>query len=537
MIVWSSSESFRYDFFLRNDKSRHGSLQISALAFFVWLVLFLHGCSTLTVPPPSSPAVCALPPAESGIIAKTAHRFSTLHAPPASGFLALSDNQAAYEWRLNLVDQAVQSIDVQYFIWQNDATGVMLFERLLQAADRGVRVRMLVDDFVFAAKDRNIAAITRHPNFDIKIYNPGRVRDSTLGGIGEFMLYFKELNRRMHNKLFVVDNRMAIVGGRNVGDAYFGLSDDYNFRDLDVLVVGSVVEEISHAFDEYWNTELAYPGSAMSDKATIDDLADLRSRVSDYMATQRDRLATYLEPSSGSIDALEQLPRIMAIGEAHFIQDDPVVVDGEQLRLIDMLDHIADPSQSELIFVTPYLIPMKGSLEELAQTAARGVEVDMLTGSMGANNHTAAHSHYKKYRRSILSTGAHLYEFKHDPSPKIQDTSNVEPIEAPFISLHTKAIVADGKRCFVGSLNLDPRALDINTENGLYIDSPGLCGQLAREFEALMAPDNAWRVYLNHDNALRWESSSGTTSIQPARSFWQRIADFFFRLLPIESQL
>lgn len=523
--------------FLHDNQSRHGFLQIGALALFVWLMPFLHGCSTLTVPPPSSPAVYAERPAPSGVIARTAQRFSTIHAPPASGFLALTDNQAAYEWRLTLVDQAVQSIDVQYFIWQNDATGLMLFERLLQAADRGVRVRMLVDDFVFAAKDRNIAAITQHPNFDIKIYNPGRVRDSTLGGIGEFMLYFKELNRRMHNKLFVVDNRMAIVGGRNIGDPYFGLSETYNFRDLDVLVVGSVVEEISHAFDEYWNAELAYPGSAMSDKATIDDLADLRSRVSDYMATQRDRLATYLEPSSGSIDALEQLPRIMAIGEAHFIQDDPVVVDGEQLRLIDMLDHIADPSQSELIFVTPYLIPVKGSLEELAQTAARGVEVNILTGSMGANNHTAAHSHYKKYRRSILATGANLYEFRHDPSPKIQDTSNVEPIEAPFISLHTKAMVADGERCFVGSLNLDPRALDINTENGLYIDSPGLCGQLSKEFETLLDPDNAWRVYLNNDNALRWESSSGTTSIQPARSFWQRIADFFFRLLPIESQL
>lgn len=211
------------------------------------------------------------------------------------------------------------------------------------------------------------------------------------------------------------------------------------------------------------------------------------------VAAQTNLLAAYLGPSSRLTDALEQLPLIMATGEAHFIQDEPVRLDGEEVRLFDMLDHIAEPSQSKLIFVTPYLIPVKGSLEELAKTAGRGVRVKILTSSMGANNHTAAHSHYKKYRRPILATGADLFEFRHDPSQSTRDVSNVDPIRAEFISLHIKAIVSDRERCFVGSLNLDPRALDINTENGLYFDSPGLCGQLAKEFEALMAPDDAWR--------------------------------------------
>jgi len=156
---------------------------------------------------------------------------------------------------------------------------------------------------------------------------------------------------------------------------------------------------------------------------------------------------------------------------------------------------------------------------------------------MGANNHTAAHSHYKKYRRSILAIGAELYEFKHDPSPVIRDISDVEPVEAGFICLHVKAMVGDRKRCFIGSLNLDPRALEINTENGLYIESTGLCGQLAEQFDTLMSPENAWRVFLNEDNEIRWESNSGTVSRQPARHFGQRISDFFWRLIPIESQL
>jgi putative cardiolipin synthase len=226
----------------------------------------------------------------------------------------------------------------------------------------------------------------------------------------------------------------------------------------------------------------------------------------------------------------------MHAGEAHFIQDEPVTYGGEEYRLQDMLRYLSEPSHEELIMVTPYLIP-GGLLERMNELAAEGVQIKIITGSMGANNHTAAHSHYKKYRRRVLATGAELYEFRHDPSPAIRDISDVPPVHSDFISLHVKALVGDRKRCFVGSVNLDPRALEINTENGLYIESPGLCGQLAEQFDAMMSPENAWHVYLNENNQLRWESSSETVSIQPARSFGQRIADFFFRLMPIESQL
>jgi len=155
------------------------------------------------------------------------------------------------------VDQATVSIDAQYFIWEADEVGNLLFDRLLKAADRGVRVRLLVDDLCLATSDRAISSYTQHPNFDIRVFNPGRVRESTIGALGEFFLYFKQLNRRMHNKLFIVDNRLAIIGGRNIGNPYFGLSKKYNFRDLDVLVVGPVVEESSDAFDEYWNSEMS----------------------------------------------------------------------------------------------------------------------------------------------------------------------------------------------------------------------------------------------------------------------------------------
>jgi len=195
---------------------------------------------------------------------------------------------------------------------------VLLFDRLLKAADRGVRVRLLVDDLLFAPEDRTIATITRHPHFDIKIFNPGRIRDSALGKMGILLLYFKELNRRMHNKLLVVDNQLAIVGGRNIGNEYFGLGKKYNFRDLDVLSVGPVVQEISHAFDKYWNADLAYPGSAMSKDATFDELSPMRKRAEEYLVQSSDVLASYPTQPVNWEEKLKHLPSQMHTGVGHF---------------------------------------------------------------------------------------------------------------------------------------------------------------------------------------------------------------------------
>jgi putative cardiolipin synthase len=498
-----------------------------------WIVT---GCATLQYPPPPTPEVQSLPPATFGTLADVSAKFAELHSPEQSGFLLLTPNDDAFRWRLALIDHATQSIDAQYFIWQNDETGALLFDRLLKAADRGVRVRLLVDDFLFAVADRTVAAITRHPNVDMKIFNPGKIRDSSLGKMGVLLLYFRELNRRMHNKLLVVDNQFAIVGGRNIGNAYFGLSKKYNFRDLDVLTIGPDVQEISSAYDEYWNSDLSYPGTAMSEDATFEELQSRRKDLKEYLNQNMEVLASYPLDTLNWEEELLNLPERMHTGVGHFIQDQPVASDKEDYRLEDMLRYLSTPSHKEIIIVTPYLIP-GDLLERIEKLESEGVRIKIITGSMGANNHTAAHSHYKKYRRPILSTGAELYEFKHDPSPAIRDISDVEPVEAGFICLHVKAMVGDRQRCFIGSLNLDPRALEINTENGLYIESKGLCGQLAEQFDTLMSPENAWRVYVNDDNQLRWESSSGTVSFQPARSFWQRISDFFWRLLPIESQL
>jgi putative cardiolipin synthase len=390
---------------------------------------------------------------------------------------------------------------------------------------------------VFAADERTITAITMHPNFDIRIFNPGKVRGNFLGSTSEFLLRFRELNRRMHNKLFIADNNLAIVGGRNIGNEYFGLGKKYNFRDLDVLVAGEVMGDLSGAFDKYWNVDLSYPGSAMSDKAKAGDIDLLRETLSEYFAEHRDTLASYpLEPRQWK-DRMLQLTEELIPGKGDFIQDKPVLIGEEEYRLTDMLAYIAQPTREELTLVSPYFIPKGEMLEWLAEISSQGVQTKILTASMASNNHTAAHSHYRKYRRKIIDAGAELFEFRHQPSAEVRSITDVAPVKAKFISLHIKAIVADRERCFVGSLNLDPRAIDLNTENGLYIDSPGLCGELDTFFDEMMSPENAWRVHMNPDRTLYWQSSSGRASFQPARGFFQRIADFFFRLLPIESQI
>jgi putative cardiolipin synthase len=505
-------------------------------AFLFLLSVFVCGCGTLP-PRPSIPDVYALPPASCGTLAEVSREFTDTHELGECGFLLLARNDEALKWRLALIDNATSAIDVQYFLWSNDEVGLLLFDGLLKAADRGVRVRLLVDDFYFSRKDRNIAAISMHPNFDISIFNPGRVRKRGFRASLEFLFNLKELNRRMHNKLLIVDNQIAIVGGRNISNSYFGLSKKYNYRDLDVLVVGPVIEQTSHAFDEYWNSDFAYPGIAMSGRAKQEDLDAIRENVSKHLMDRQGVLESYPNEPLEWKRMLRQLPARMETGPARFLHDEPVKMGREELRLTDMLRHLAEPSHEELIVVAPYFIPDNRSFESLNRLISEGVKVKVLTGSLGSNNQPAAHAHYKKYRKRCLAVGAELYEFRHDPSATIREMSDVPPIEASFMSLHMKVLVGDRVRCFIGSLNLDPRAIVINTENGLYIECPELSRQVREQLNLLMSPDNSWRVFLNDKNKLRWESSAGIVSSQPARNFWQRIPDFFYGLLPIEKQL
>jgi putative cardiolipin synthase len=214
-----------------------------------------------------------------------------------------------------------------------------------------------------------------------------------------------------------------------------------------------------------------------------------------------------------------------------------VQIDGRDYRLVDMIAYFADPAEHEFILSTPYLIPVGDFLKVIKEEVAEGLRVRILTNSLSSTNHTLVNSHYNKYRLPILETGVELLEFRHQPSAGMRALADVEPIEAPFVSLHAKVLVSDRRRCFIGSLNFDPRALIINSENGLLIESPALAEKLTDILEEMMASRNAWKLALKEDNSIVWKSGDTILTGQPSRGFFQSITDFLGRLLPIEGQL
>ena len=485
-------------------KYRGRGVRFIAMGFAgLWLV----SCSTLPPAPPSAPSYTA-PQSKEGALAHVTSRLGQTLGQDDSAFLLIPDNEEAMNWRLALIDSAHGSVDAQYFIWKNDETSSLLLEHVFAAADRGVRVRLLVDDMflstggVFTSADEAIAAISFHPNIELRLFNPGQYRDGMLGLAGNFGSNLKEYNRRMHNKLMIVDNHLAIMGGRNIGNEYFGLFEPYNFLDLDVLFGGAVVAQAAAAFDEYWNAEMAYPGAALKE---VDDegYQEVRALNQGYVTEHADLLRAYPTTPVDWSERLETLPSKMLAGYALFLQDVPVKRGEEEYRLYDILDWIVGPGGSEGIIITPYLIPVGNFLEVLESDTAKGAKISLLTSSLGSNDQTPAHSHYKKYRKKILTTGSDLFEFRREPAPEIRQYADVDPQRGEFVSLHIKAAVFDRQRCFIGSLNMDPRAVLINTENGIYIESPALCNELTGFLSSLLTPDNAWQVSEDDNGRLQ----------------------------------
>jgi putative cardiolipin synthase len=340
----------------------------------------------------------------------------------------------------------------------------------------------------------------------------------------------------MHNKLLLADGQFAILGGRNLADAYYGLHQPYNFLDLDVMVIGPVIEGIGRAFDKYWSSGPAYPASGFDGEPTQQDVTAMGAELVQGLLGMAVPDNLPRQPVDWST-LLQNLPADMHIARTVFLQDNPEVLEDHTYRLYHMLEDLSAENVEEVIVVTPYLIPTGDLIERLHGIVDSGARVRMLTASLASGDHSAVHAHYKKYRREILDTGLELYEFSHQPSAEVRALADMPPVRSDFIALHPKVYVADRSRCFVGSLNLDPRALDINTENGLLIHSKSFCSELAELLEQFMAPESAWRVTVGDNDKLQWSSAQGTVYRAPARSFGQRISDFFFRWLPLENQL
>ena len=479
----------------------------------------------------------SLPKPAKGPLVEASNRLAGTRSKSESSFLLLQDAGEALKWRLAMIDSARSSIDIQLYLWHGGISSELLFERLLQAADRGVRVRVLVDDFLMKSDEAALATLCRdHPNFDARIFNPGRVRGNAVGGLAEMLANFKALNRRMHNKTFTADRCMTIVGGRNIGDHYYGMAADYNFIDLDVLVAGPVVADVAKGFDQFWNADEAYPAAMLSRKHRPGALEKSRERFLTNIAAEQDgRLRGYPVKRHDWRSDLRGLKGRMVHGEARFVQDNPDP-ERDDRKVVTSLRSLTRGSRGSLQFASPYLIPSDEGLENLKQMSSDGTAIEVLVPSLAANNHAVVDGHYRRYRKPLLEAGARLSEFRADPDEKVRALADVGT-RSERVTLHLKAIVGDRRRCFIGSLNLDPRALRINTESGLLIESPELARELGAHIETFASDANSWQVRKGENGRLLWESRGEARSKAPPAKWSHRLLGWFAGLLPIESQI
>ncbi|HEY2345788.1 MAG TPA: phospholipase D-like domain-containing protein [Xanthomonadaceae bacterium] len=496
--------------------------------------------------------------------------------------------------RVSLCDQAQHTIDLQYFIFDNDATGRLLALHLLQAADRGVHVRILVDDLNVeddARMFRGLAAAS--PNIEVRLFNPfhSPAPFPLLKG-AQFLLEFRRLNRRMHNKDFIVDNEVAIIGGRNIGDSYFDANADNNFRDLDLIAIGPVVPEATRTFESYWNSEASHPlaefpakpketttatmtappqapVATTSAQAPVATSKDDGSRgdgsappavpvSSDDPAQERailEKNARGFEQSAYSDAAATDLPFGASAdrpgnwfwGPASLVADQPEKIEQgperKDLRISPELRGMIRSAKSEVLVISPYFIPSGHDDVNLIGLAQGGVAVKVLTNSLASTDELAAYDGYSAHRRDLIAGGVQLYELK--PAPGAPTTAT-DAGRSSGVSLHAKAIVVDHRYVFIGSMNMDVRSKLLNTEMGVVVDSPQLAKTVTDFFATATAPANAYHVVLGAPDgsdrgSLHWESRKDGKDVdedrEPDASPGRRFKALLVKLLPLDGLL
>ena len=500
------------------------------------LALILGACASKPIEPYVRPAPeYALPAKADSAFSEIEAAIRAAHGPEASGFELLDSNEDGLRWRLALLDSARHSIDVQYYLWYGDAAGRLLAKRLLDAADRGVKVRMLVDDLntlysagTVGVRDNVAAWLDAHPNVELRLFNPWKER--AFGGrVGESVVELERVNQRMHNKSLIVDNQAAILGGRNIGDEYLGLNSEFNFHDLDVVGIGPVARQASAVFDRYWNSEWVMPVSALKLPPPQADGGASRQRLAQQLA-EIPALARFPIPPQSWSRELAALRGRLHIGTSRVESDIPAPGVIRQ-EMVEEIYRLMSSARREVLIINAYIIPDGRSIESLRKLRDSGVTMKALTNSLASHDVPAVNSHYKKWRRPIIESGVQLHEMRHDAAiqPLVSDTP---PTRAKFMGLHSKGMVVDRERVFIGSMNFDPRSAGINTEMGAIIESRGLAEALSRLIERDMLPANSWRVEPDEGGGLRWINDKETVTSQPARSQWQRIEDIIFMAFP-----
>lgn len=518
--------------------SRHAVRARSICILFV--ILFIQGCAQLPPRNASSLSYAFDRPEETRLGREVQPYLQ--NQPSDSGFYIQDTGREAFLQRAALIEAAEQSIDAQYYIWNSDVSGTYLVRRLLVAADRGVRVRLLLDDVNLDGRDSMFAALDQHPNIKISIYNPFVTR-SGIGKWLNFVTDFQRLNQRMHNKTFVVDGALGIMGGRNIGDEYFDLHPQMNFRDRDVLIAGPIVADLSANFDAFWNSASSYPISQLEPDAVQEQ--DLNAQLDQIRATASDITGLTRVPPQNSRSALEYMLQTLSgliWAEGKLVFDSPSVdaqadADSPQ-RSAQMLHQLVEQADKNILVESAYLILGDDQLDILRQIRARGVRVSALTNSLASNDLTTNHAGYARRRGAMLANGAELYELRPDAAGCSSWIEMPGFCNNGAVGLHAKSAVFDRKTLYIGSFNINLRSIYLNSETVLVIHSPQLAERLAQDIEAAMAPENSWRVTRDADGQLLW--SAGEDQLwthEPATGFWRRFKSGLFSLLPMEKYL
>lgn len=454
-----------------------------------------------------------------------------------------------------MINAAERTLDLQYFIFRSDETGRLLTDAVLRAADRGVRVRVLIDDGETVAGDERIAVLEAHPSVEVRIYNPFAYRGhARLLRAFEYTFNASRLDYRMHNKLLVVDNAVALIGGRNIGDQYFQIAPESQFADDDVFAAGPIAQQLSGSFDEYWNNPLSIPVAALTGKPpSAAALAQYRESLTEQHQQAKADGVDYVkrvaagEPFDGIRSG--RLPLVWA--HAQLVYDSPDKKKVEKGAMVGRLMQRAVANatrevQSELLMITPYLIPGKEGMQLINDLRARKVRVHVLTNSLESSTVPVAQAGYMHYRVPLLESGVEIYEIRSLLGNTRGSGQTAAISRYGNYSLHAKLFVFDRKRVFIGSMNFDQRSMHLNTEIGLIIDSPELARQAAARFEAMVQPANSYMLALRQDPAgttpsLVWRTLENGKAVEyttePARSDWQRIKVNLLSLLPLDKEL
>lgn len=465
--------------------------------------------------------------------------------PGKSGFRIIEGGADSIRLRLALINTARHTLDLQYYAVHNDLTSNLLVEAMIRAADRGVRVRFLLDDISVGDVRKNLCTLDTIENIEVRIFNPiSHNQQSLPARCIAFFRDFSRTTRRMHNKSLIVDNHMAITGGRNLGDEYFDIHKNISFKDIDVLTAGDITLDISKSYDLYWNSEHARRLSSLY-ACPRGRQENFRKKLS---ATRRKNLTgeqDYADFTRTYTDYAAMHQATLTWAEAEFSADTPEKVEQEKQDVpvqspVQHIFSIADKAQEEFLIVSPYFVPEDRGLQWIRSLTNRGVKVRIITNSLSSTDVVAVHAGYGPFRPALLQAGAELYEMKaaNGKRPHQRLLGRKAP---SYASLHAKVYIVDRKIAFVGSLNFDPRSIKLNTEVGLVIHSPDIAEELSSLYETVMKPETCYRLDLDKHGKIRWHhrerGAEKIAHFEPKAGLWRRVQEAIARILPVQEQL